>query len=99
METKDFDYLEPFWCLMAYDQLGRRMYAYGPGGVYEPGNHYPSTIGALTHRPREARRFASAAEAEAALPDLAPWVERYVADRVREDERDEREARRRKKEE
>ncbi len=46
----------------------------------DPSCHYPSTIGALTHRPREARKFASREEAEAAIPDLQPWIDRYVAD-------------------
>lgn len=79
--------LKPFWCLMTYDQNGARMYACGPGGEYDPEHRYPSTIGSLTHRPHEARQFASRAEAEEARPLLAPWIARYVADwRQREKE-------------
>lgn len=81
--------LTPFWCLMTYDQHGARMYAYGSVDRTDP---FPSP-GGLSHRPGDARRFASEEEALAALPDLAPRVEAYVADR----ERREREDRSRKK--
>lgn len=82
--------LTPFWCLMGYDQRGARIYAYGAGGAFDPQCQYPSTIGALTHRPFEARKFASKVEAEAAIPNLAPWVEAYVRDWQRR-ERDSKE--------
>lgn len=82
MNKPDFT---PFWCLMGYDQHGSRMYACGPGGPFDPAHRFPSTIGALSHRPHEARKFASEAEALAALPDLAPWIEAYVRDWLRRD--------------
>lgn len=85
--------LTPFWCLVTEDEDGGRMYAYGKAdscaqveakdvNIYRPYDE----MGALSHRPREARKFASEAEALAALPALTPWIEQYVQKR-KEDRR------------
>lgn len=73
----------PFWCLAAYDTKGRLTYAYGDGAAFDAACHYPSVHGALSHRPRDARRFANAEEAAAALPSLLPWIEKYLEEDAR----------------
>lgn len=72
--------LTPFWCLAAYDTQNRLTYATGDGAPFDPHCYYPSVHGGLSHRPRDARKFASAEEAAAALPALLPWIEKYLED-------------------
>jgi hypothetical protein len=78
-----------FWCLMAYDTNGRQTYAYGDGAEpFKPDFNCYSAHGGLSHRPREARKFASREEAEAALPGLLPWIEKYLSDDRRRSSKD-----------
>lgn len=69
MNESPFD-LTPFWCLVSHDQLGRRMYASQYG---------------LSHRPKDAHRFATQVEAEGALAEANALAEKYVTDRMRRD--------------